>query len=86
MRKTRESRVRSAQTRTISPTVMGMRLFAGLGKQMLYTLGVGTLAVIIGSAASYILDLPTGAAIVCGFGFLLGIQVIVQAIVGRESL
>lgn len=73
-------------TLLVVPTVMGMRLFSGLGKQMLYTLGVGTLAVIIGSAASYVLDLPTGAAIVCGFGLLLMVQVVVQMIIGRESL
>jgi len=73
-------------TLLVVPTVMGMRLFTGLGKQMIYTLGVGTLAVVIGSAGSYVLDLPTGAAIVCAFGFLLGIQVIVQVIIGRESL
>jgi len=42
--------------------------------------------VVLGSAGSYVLDLPTGAAIVCAFGFLLGIQVIVQVIIGRESL
>jgi zinc/manganese transport system permease protein len=73
-------------TLLVVPTVMGMRLFTGLGKQMVYTLGVGTLAVLIGSAASYVLDLPTGAAIVCAFGFLLGVQVLVQALTGRESL
>lgn len=73
-------------TLLVVPTVMGMRLFTGLGKQMIYTLGVGILAVIIGSSASYILDLPTGAAIVCAFGSLLGIQVLVQILVGRESL
>lgn len=73
-------------TLLVVPTVMGMRLFSGLGKQMLYTLAVGTLAVVIGSAGSYVLDLPTGAAIVCAFGFLLGIQVVVQAMIGRESL
>ncbi len=73
-------------TLLVVPTVMGMRLFSGLGKQMLYTLAVGTLAVVIGSALSYVLDLPTGAAIVCAFGFLLGIQVVVQAVMGRESL
>ncbi len=73
-------------TLLVVPTVMGMRLFSGLGRQMFYTLGVGTLAVIIGSAASYVLDLPTGAAIVCAFGFLLGVQVVIQMITGRQSL
>ena len=73
-------------TLLVVPTVMGMRLFPGLGKQMLYTLAVGVVAVILGSAASYILDLPTGAAIVCAFGLLLGIQVIVEGVMGHRSL
>ncbi len=73
-------------TLLVVPTVMGMRLFSGLGKQMIYTLAVGILAVVMGSAGSYVLDLPTGAAIVCAFGFLLGIQVVVQAMIGRKSL
>ncbi len=73
-------------TLLVVPTVMGMRLYSGLGRQMLYTLGVGILAVFIGSFTSYVMDLPTGAAIVCAFGLLLGIQVIIQAIIGRESL
>ncbi len=60
-------------TLLVVPTVMGMRLFKGLGKQMIYTLGVGITAVIMGSAASYILDLPTGAAIVCSFGVVMGV-------------
>ena len=67
-------------TLLVVPTVMGMRLFPGLGKQMLYTLAVGITAVIMGSAASYILDLPTGAAIVCAFGLLLGVQVVVETV------
>jgi len=73
-------------TLLVVPTVMGMRLFSGLGKQMFYTLGVGILAVFIGSFASYVLDLPTGAAIVCAFGFLLGTQILIQALIGRKSL
>ncbi len=73
-------------TLLVVPTVMGMRLFSGLVSQMVYTLGVGTAAVLIGSAASYVLDLPTGAAIVCAFGLLLVIQVLVQMVIGRKSL
>ncbi len=73
-------------TLLVVPTVMGMRLFSGLVSQMIYTLGVGTLAVLVGSAASYVLDLPTGAAIVCAFGLLLVIQVLVQMVIGRKSL
>lgn len=73
-------------TLLVVPTVMGMRLFQGLGKQMLYTLGIGIIAVLVGSAVSYVLDLPTGAAIVCVFGFSLGVQVIVETAIGHRSL
>ena len=73
-------------TLLVVPTVMGMRLFRGLGKQMFYTLGIGFVAVILGSAASYVLDLPTGAAIVCAFGLLLGMQVMVEGSLGHKSL
>jgi zinc/manganese transport system permease protein len=73
-------------TLLVVPTVMGMRLYSGLGKQMFYTLVVGILAVFIGSFASYVLDLPTGAAIVCAFGLLLGTQILIQALIGRKSL
>ncbi len=73
-------------TLLLVPTVMGIRLFSGLGKQMIYTLAIGIVAVLIGSAASYILDLPTGAAIVCAFGLLLGTQVIIENFMrGSES-
>ncbi|MBU0741192.1 metal ABC transporter permease [bacterium] len=65
-------------TLLVVPTVMGMRLFGGMRVQFLYTLAVGVLAVAIGSAASYALDLPTGAAIVCTFGLLLGAQVLIE--------
>ncbi|MBU8869290.1 MAG: metal ABC transporter permease [Gemmatimonadales bacterium] len=72
-------------TLLVVPTVMGIRLFEGLGKQMIYTLAIGIVAVLAGSAASYILDLPTGAAIVCAFGLLLGIQVMVENAQGETG-
>ncbi len=70
-------------TLLVVPTVMAVRLFAGLQRQLAYVLLVGTVAVILGAAASYTLDLPTGAAIVCTFGLLLGLQVILEALLGR---
>ncbi len=73
-------------TLLVVPTVMGMRLFRGLGRQMVYTLAVGILAVLLGSAASYVLDLPTGAAIVCAFGLVMGVQVVVEMVAGRPPL
>jgi zinc/manganese transport system permease protein len=70
-------------TLLVVPTVMGVRLFDDMRRQFPYTLGVGVLAVVLGSAASYVLDLPTGAAIVCAFGLLLGVQVILEPLVRR---
>jgi len=62
---------------------MGIRILADPKRQFLYTLVVGTVAVVVGAAASYALDLPTGAAIVCTFGTFLAVQVVVEALVGR---
>jgi zinc/manganese transport system permease protein len=71
-------------TLLVVPTVMAVRLFAGLRRQLAYVLLVGTAAVVLGAAASYILDLPTGAAIVCTFGLLLGLQVVLEALLRRS--
>ena len=65
----------------VVPSVMALRLFDTLKGQFFWVVGVGTAVVIAGSALSYVLDLPTGAAIVCTFGLALGIQVIVEAMV-----
>jgi len=67
----------------VVPTVMGIRLFVADRVQFIYTLGVGVAAVIVGAAVSYVLDLPTGAAIVCAFGAFLVIQVFGERLAGR---
>jgi len=67
-------------TLLVVPTVMAIRLFVSEKKQLLFVLGIGTTAVIVGSTASYVLDLPTGAAIVCTFGLFLGMQVLAESI------
>ena len=66
-------------TLLVVPTVMSMRIFERTRVQFAYVIVVGTLATIAGSAASYALDLPTGAAIVCTFGIFLVLQVIAEA-------
>jgi len=69
-------------TLLVVPTVMACRRGCGGGvKHLLFVLLVGVLAVVLGAAASYWLDLPTGAAIVCVFGLLLGLQVTVEALI-----
>jgi ABC-type Mn2+/Zn2+ transport system permease subunit len=62
---------------------MAIRLFRGDRQQFLWILAVGTAAVIAGSGLSYVLDLPTGAAIVCTFGMGLGVQILVEGLVRR---
>ena len=65
----------------VVPSVMALRLFSTLKGQFFWVVGMGTAVVVVGSALSYVLDLPTGAAIVCTFGLALGIQVTVEAVV-----
>lgn len=47
-------------------------------RSLLYVLAIGVAAVVLGAAASWTLDLPTGAVIVCVFGFLLAIQMLFE--------
>ena len=66
----------------VVPTVMAVRRgFPGGVRQMMFVLAVGLTAVVLGAAASYWLDVPTGAAIVCTFGVLLGLQVVAESLV-----
>ncbi len=67
-------------TLLVVPAVMAIRICRATRHRFAYILGVGTGAVVLGSAASYVLDLPTGAAIVCMFGLLLALQVILESV------
>jgi len=71
----------------VVPTVMVYRRGSGVGEvgHLLRVLVIGVLAVVLGAAASYGLDLPTGAAIVCVFGLLLALQVTIEALTGGRS-
>jgi len=62
----------------VVPAVMAIRLFMSARSQMAYVLLVSTGAVVGGSAVSYVYDLPTGATIVCAFGCLLALQVVME--------
>jgi zinc/manganese transport system permease protein len=71
-------------TLLVVPTVMACRRGCTGGLRHLgFVLIVGVLAVVLGAAASYWLDLPTGAAIVCVFGVLLGGQVVGEGLIKR---
>jgi zinc/manganese transport system permease protein len=65
-------------TMLVVPTVMALRLCRRMSRQFIYVIVVGTLAVFGGSSASYVFDLPTGAAIVCAFGIFLTVQVFTE--------
>jgi zinc/manganese transport system permease protein len=67
-------------TLLVVPTVMACRLGCHGGlRHGMFVLAVGLTAVVAGAATSWWLDVPTGAAIVCVFGLLLAIQVIIEA-------
>ena len=71
-------------TLLVVPTVMASRRGYTHGvRQMAVVLVVGGAAVVLGAAASYWLDVPTGAAIVCVFGLLLGLQVTMETLLER---
>ena len=55
----------------IVPAVCGLLLSGDFTKSLLWGWLVGAAVSLVGSTLSYILDLPTGATIVCGFGFAL---------------
>jgi zinc/manganese transport system permease protein len=73
-------------TLLVVPSVMAYRSGChGEGRHLLFVMVVGIVAVVLGAATSYLLDLPTGAAIVCVFGLMLGIQATVSALVRRAD-
>ncbi len=65
-------------TLLVVPAVMGIRLCDDPRRRFVYTLAVGIAAVVLGAGASYALDLPTGAAIICVFGLLLAAQLALE--------
>jgi zinc/manganese transport system permease protein len=55
----------------IVPALAGTALGGSIGRRLLIGWGFGTLVSVAGIAASAILDLPTGATVVCAFGIAL---------------
>jgi zinc/manganese transport system permease protein len=55
----------------IVPALAGIMLGNTIRSKLLIGWGFGTLVSVVGMAASAILDLPTGATVVCAFGLML---------------
>ena len=60
----------------IVPSICGVLLGQGIARRLWIGWGIGALTSVLGFVASYVLDLPTGATVVCMFGvirFLVGV-------------
>jgi zinc/manganese transport system permease protein len=57
----------------IIPAIVGVMFASSLSRQLAIGWAAGTLTSAVGLAASFILDLPTGAAMVCAFGAALAL-------------
>ncbi len=55
----------------IVPSICGVLLAEKISSRLWVGWGIGVLTSILGIIASYVLDLPTGAAVVCAFGVVL---------------
>ncbi|MDO8730308.1 MAG: iron chelate uptake ABC transporter family permease subunit [Candidatus Omnitrophota bacterium] len=55
----------------IVPAICGVLLGKTVGGRLGVGWGIGVLTSVLGITASYFWDLPTGAAVVCAFGFVL---------------
>jgi zinc/manganese transport system permease protein len=55
----------------IVPALAGILVDVSMGRRLVIGWGFGTLVSVIGMVASAVLDLPTGATVVCAFGLTL---------------
>ena len=55
----------------IVPAICGVLLAEKIGQRLWIGWGIGALTSVLGITASYLWDLPTGAAVVCTFGLVL---------------
>jgi zinc/manganese transport system permease protein len=68
----------------IVPALAGMALGGTVGARLAIGWGFGALVSVIGMAASALLDLPTGATVVCTFGLTLLAFAILARVSGRS--
>lgn len=70
----------------IIPAMIGMLYSSRLGAALLIGCSAGAVASVAGLAASYLADLPTGAAMVCAFGVVLALAALAKPVVGQDVL
>jgi zinc/manganese transport system permease protein len=69
----------------IVPTLAANLLGGTVGRRLALAWGFGTLVSVVAMVASAILDLPTGATVVCAFGLILLVLAIGTRIAGRAA-
>ena len=65
----------------IVPAICGVLLGKTVGGRLAIGWGIGVLTSLLGIAASYFWDLPTGAAVVCAFGLILLAVGVLRAVI-----
>jgi zinc/manganese transport system permease protein len=70
----------------IVPSVAAMLFADTIGKRLAIGWTMGTVVSALGVYLSLVLDLPTGATIVCTFGLVLILMAVVRALVPRQAL
>ncbi len=69
----------------IVPTLAANLLGGSVGRRLALAWGFGTLVSVVAMVTSAILDLPTGATVVCAFGLILLVLAIATRIAGRAA-
>jgi zinc/manganese transport system permease protein len=70
----------------IVPSVAAMLFADTIGKRLAIGWTMGTVVSALGVYLSLVLDLPTGATIVCTFGLVLILMAVVRALVPRQAV
>jgi zinc/manganese transport system permease protein len=70
----------------IVPALAGIMLGGRTSARLATGWVFGTAVSLVGIAASAVLDLPTGATVVCAFGLMLLVLAVVQLLRGRQSV
>jgi zinc/manganese transport system permease protein len=70
----------------IVPSVAAMLYADSIGKRLAIGWTMGTIVSALGVYLSLIIDLPTGATIVCTFGFVLVVMAVVKPLIRRSAV